>query len=140
MRNRPPITIGPDESVFEAIRKLNTFDRGALPVINKKEELAGIITERDVVRKCFTSDDKFINAKISEVMTTEVAVGTPDDDLYYAVSVMKQKRIRHLPIIEYPRVVGMVSMRDLLDTELSEVQSEIKYIGMHPRKAVRPLT
>ncbi len=140
MRNRTPITIGPDESVFDAIQKLNKFDRGALPVINNKEELVGIITERDVVRKCFTAEGKFLNPKVKEVMTKEVAVGTLDDNLEYAVSVMKQKRIRHLPIIDYPKVVGMVSMRDLLDVELSEVEAEIRYISMMPRKTVRPLT
>ncbi len=139
MRHRAPITIGPGETVFDAIQKLNKFDRGALPVVTGNDELVGIITERDVVRKCFTADGKFINAKITDVMTREVAIGTPDDDLEYAVSVMKQKRIRHLPIVEYPKVVGMVSMRDLLDVELSEVQAEIVYMGMLPRRPAKPL-
>jgi len=137
-RQLAPTTIRPEETVFAAIRKLNQFDRGALPVVDGKDELVGIFTERDVVRKCFTPEGKFINAKIEDTMTKEVAIGTPEDDLQYAVSVMKQKRIRHLPIVEYSKVVGMVSMRDLLDVQLSEVEAEIKYAGMLPRKPARP--
>ncbi len=139
MRNRPPITIGPEETIFAAVQKLNKFDRGALPVVNEKDELIGIISERDVVRKSFTSEGKFINGRIEDAMTRDVAVGTLDDDLEYAVSVMRQKRIRHLPVVESLKVVGMVSMRDLLDVLLSEAQAEIVYIGMLPRRPVRPL-
>ncbi len=140
MRNRSPITIGAEELVLSAIQKLTEFDRGALPVVNDKDELVGIISERDVVRKCFTPEGKFNNSKIKNVMTKEVAVGSLDDDLEYAVSVMRQKRIRHLPVVDYLKVVGMVSMRDLLDVQLSEAQAEIVYIGMLPRKQVKPLT
>jgi CBS domain-containing protein len=138
-RNRPAITIGPEETVSEAIRKLNRFDRGALPVLDSQKELVGIISERDVIRKCFTEDGKFKDSPISEVMTRTVAIGTPDDNLDYAVSVMKQKRIRHLPVVEEGQVVGMVSMRDLLDVQLSEVEAEIRYIGLLPHRPAHPM-
>ncbi len=90
MRNRPPITIRFEETVFSAIQKLNKFDRGALPVVDDKDELVGIISERDVVRRCFTPEGQFNNDMIKNIMTREVAVGSLDDDLEYAVSVMRQ--------------------------------------------------
>jgi CBS domain-containing protein len=135
--SRPVITIGPNDTVSAAVQKLAEYDRGSLPVCNDKDELVGIVTERDLVRKCFKNIDACANFKVKDVMTKEVAVGIPDDDLEYAISAMKQKRIRHLPIVDNRRVVGMVSMRDLLDVELKESQAELRYAGLITRRPPR---
>ena len=138
IKDRPVITIGPNGTVSAAIQKLVEHDRGSIPVCNEKGELVGIITERDIVRKSFVRSDALASIKVEEVMTKEVAIGTPEDDLDYAVSVMKQKRIRHLPIVDSQKVVGMVSMRDLLDVQLSEAKAEIRYAGLLHRRPQRP--
>jgi CBS domain-containing protein len=137
VKGRPVITISPTDSVAAAIKKLAEYDRGSIPVCNDKGELVGIITERDIVRKCFM--DRLSNIRIEDVMTKGVAIGAPEDDLDYAISVMKQKRIRHLPIIDQQQVVGMISMRDLLDVQLSEAKAEIRYAGLLPRPPRRPV-
>jgi CBS domain-containing protein len=134
---RPVITIGPNDTVSAAVQKLAEYDLGSLPVCNGKGDLVGIVTERDLVRKCFKSIDACANFKVQDVMTKEVAVGILDDDLEYAISAMKQKRIRHLPIVDNQRVVGMVSMRDLLDVELKESQAELRYAGLVTRSRSR---
>ena len=139
IKGRPVITIRPTETVAAAIQKLAEYDRGSIPVCNEKGELVGIITERDIVRKCFVPMDTLAVVKIEDVMTKGVAVGAPEDDLDYAISVMKQKRIRHLPIMDQQQVVGMISMRDLLDVQLSETKAEIHYAGLLPRPPRRPV-
>ncbi len=139
IKGRPVICIGPNETISAAIQRLVEHDRGSLSVCNDKGELVGIITERDIVRKCFTRTDSFANIKIQDVMTKQVAIGIPGDDLDYAISVMKQKRIRHLPIVDNQYVVGMISMRDLLDVQLGETRAEIRYAGLLPRRTHRPL-
>jgi predicted transcriptional regulator len=83
--------------------------------------------------------DTLASVRIEDVMTKGVAIGAPEDDLDYAISVMKQKRIRHLPIIDQQQVVGMISMRDLLDVQLSETKTEIRYAGLLPRPPRRPV-
>jgi len=138
IKGRSVITIGPNETVAAAIQKLVDYDRGSIPVCNEKGELVGIITERDIVRKCFARMDVLSSIKIEKVMTTGVAIGAPEDDLDYAISVMKQKRIRHLPIVDHQQVMGMISMRDLLDVQLSETKAEIRYAGLLPRPPRRP--
>jgi CBS domain-containing protein len=138
IKGRPVITIRPTETVAAAIQKLAEYDRGSIPVCNEKGELVGIITERDIVRKCFVPMDTLASVRIEDVMTKGVAIGAPEDDLDYAISVMKQKRIRHLPIIDQQQVVGMISMRDLLDVQLSETKAEIRYAGLLPRPPRRP--
>ena len=114
------ITTTPNDTITAAVQKLTEYDLGSLPVCNDKDELVGIVTERDIVRKCFKNIDTCANFKVKDVMSKEVAVGIPGDDLEYAISVMKQKKIRHLPIVDNQRVVGMVSIRDLLDVELKQ--------------------
>jgi CBS domain-containing protein len=139
IKGRSVITIGPNETVAAAIQKLVEYDRGSIPVCNEKGELMGIITERDIIRKCFARMDVLSSIKIKDVMTERVAIGAPEDDLDYAISVMKQKRIRHLPIIDQQKVVGMISMRDLLEVQLSEATAEIRYARLLPRPPRRPV-
>jgi CBS domain-containing protein len=131
---REVVRIGPAETVSAAIQKLVAYDRGSLAVCDEEGRLVGIITERDIVRKCLIREDSCPNIRVQDVMTGKVAVGTLDDDLDYALSVMKQKRVRHLPILdESKKVVGMVSMRDLLGIELEETRAQIRYIDLLPR-------
>ena len=129
------ITVGPDELVSVAIQKLADHNKGALPVCNDKNELIGIITERDIVRKCFVGGVDFRNKKIMDIMTKQVAIATLDDDLDYAVNAMKKKGIRHLPIMEDKRVVGIISMRDIVGFQYEETKAEIKYIHLLPKRS-----
>ncbi len=128
------ITVEPDELVSTAIQTLAEHNKGALPVCNEKNELVGIITERDIVRKCFVRAGDFTNKKILDIMTKEVAVATLEDDLDYAITTMKKGKIRHLPIMDGKRVVGIISMRDLLGFQYEETRTEIKYINLLPKR------
>ena len=130
------ITVGPDELVSAAIQKLADNNKGALPVCNDKNELVGIITERDIVRKCFVGGVDFKNKKIMDIMTKQVAIATLDDDLEYAINTMKKKGIRHLPITEDKRVVGIISMRDIVGFQYEETKAEIKYIHLLPKRSL----
>ena len=126
---RIAITVGPKETISMAIQKLVEHDRGSLSVCNDKDELVGIITERDIVRKCFARGDALAKIKIQDVMSKQVVIGNPEDDLSYVISVMKQKRIRHLPIMDNQKVMGMISMRDLLGVQLEECKTEVRYLS-----------
>jgi len=100
VKERPLSTIAPDKTVQEAIRILNQHNIGALPVCDEKGELAGIITERDVLRLCDGGDvAKGLQQKVSAVMTKNLIICVPDDSIENAMRVMTNKRIRHLPII-----------------------------------------
>ncbi len=139
IKSRPVITVGPNETVTAAIQKLVDYDRGSISVCNDKGELVGIITERDIVRKCFARSAAITSTKVRDVMTEQVAVAIPEDNTGYVISVMKQKRIRHIPIVENQKVVGMISMRDLLDTQLDQTEAQIRYASLLPKRSRRPL-
>ena len=131
---RAVVTIGPNETVLAAIQKLVEHDRGSLPVCDDEGRLVGIITERDVVRKCLAHGISYANIRVEDIMTHQVAIGTLEDDADYAISVMNRKRVRHLPILDGQKVVGMISMRDLLGVELEETKAQIRYTDLLPRR------
>lgn len=135
IKSRPVITIGPGETVLAAIQKLVENNIGALPVCNDEGELLGIVSERDLLKDCFQRCAAIGITKVQDVMTRRVAIGSPEDDLDYVVSVMKQKRIRHLPIVIDQKVKGIVSIRDIVDMQLEETKAQIRYIGLLPRRA-----
>ena len=114
---RKVVTVGPNDTISTAVHKLVEYDMGALPVCSENNELIGIITERDIARNCSTNDS-CANIKIRDAMSEEVAIGSPEDDVDFAIDIMKQKRIRHLPIMHNQKIVGMISMRDLILTHM----------------------
>ena len=129
IKYRNLVTVTPNETVANAVKKLVEQDRGSLPVCNAKGELVGIITERDIVRKCFTRNEPVVKIRIHDVMSKDVVIGHPEDDLDYAINAMKQKRIRHLPIVDNRKVLGMISMRDLLGVQLQESTARIRFLN-----------
>ena len=127
-KNRSAVTVKPKESVVTAIRKLVEHDKGSLPVCEDSGELVGIITERDIVRKCLSGNVDCNKVKVQDFMSKKVVVGSSEDDLDYAISVMKQEKIRHLPIVDGKKVIGMISMRDLLGVQLKESTDRVRFL------------
>lgn len=123
-------TVKKDDNLLTAIQRLIEHDRGSISVCNDNGDLVGIITERDIVRKCFSRNN--FNPEtilVQDFMSRDVVIGDPDDDLDYAISVMKQKRIRHLPIVDNRKLIGMISMRDLLGVRLEESTDQIRTLS-----------
>lgn len=123
------VTVRQDETVSMAMRSLVEHDRGSLPVRDDKGDIVGIITERDIVRKCVAQSKNCAKIKVSDVMSKQVVVGTTEDDLSYAINIMKQHRIRHLPVMENKKLIGMISMRDLLGVQLEECTIRARFLS-----------
>jgi len=134
IKARPVITIGPNDTLSSATQKLVENNIGALPVCDNQGMLVGIISERDLLKECSQHSGILGNTKVQDVMTKSVAVGTPEDDLDYATSVMKQKSIRHLPIVVDQKIAGIISIRDIVSFQLEETKAQIRYIGLLPRR------
>jgi len=86
---------------------------GALLVTDEQGKVAGIISERDVIRQCHEKVD-FDTTLVSEVMTRDLVTGSPDDDMHLAMDTMVQKSIRHLPILAGDDIRGLITVRDLI--------------------------
>ncbi|MBN2280323.1 MAG: CBS domain-containing protein [Candidatus Marinimicrobia bacterium] len=118
------------QSVFDAIQLLNQKKIGSLLVMNDEKKLEGIITERDILNKCLVVDKNSKETKVFEIMTTkeDLIIGTADDTVSYAMKVMTNRRIRHLPIVDHEKVIGLVSIGDILKKILEESETEVKLL------------
>ncbi len=130
-RSHSLTTIGPNETVHAALRKLVENNIGALPVCDAKGAVLGIVSERDLIRECFLRLDAVKRTPVREAMTREVVIGVPEDDLEYVASVMTQKGIRHLPIMVGANLEAMVSNRDIVEARLAESKSEVRYLNAY---------
>lgn len=118
------ITIGPDQTISEAIIRLSDYNIGVLIVVGESGNVVGIISERDIVRR-LVKDPDLLNRKVSEVMTSEVIVGVPQDDVMSVVHTMTEKRFRHIPVIDRGQLIGIISIGDILKAQRDQYQGQI---------------
>ena len=118
------ITIKPHESVRAAVEKLTENKIGALIVVANDGKLVGIVSERDIVHAAATSDDIF-DQKVLDIMTRDVVVGLPQDDVMSVAHTMTERRFRHLPIMQDDEIIGMLSIGDILKAQRDVYRGEI---------------
>lgn len=106
-------TISPEDTVFEALRLMATKDVGALLVM-KDDKMVGIISERDYARKVILKGRTSRDTLVREIMTSEVFTIHPDQTLEECVDSMTEHHVRHLPVIENNRLIGVISIGDVL--------------------------
>jgi CBS domain-containing protein len=128
LRNKPGQevwSISPGESVFEAITQMARLGIGALLVM-EGERLVGVVSERDYARKVLLQGRRSVETRVAEIMTREVITGSPRLTAEQGLALMTEKRFRHLPIVEEGRVIGLVSIGDLVKTVIADQQAMIE--------------
>ena len=123
--------IEPDASVYDAIHLLAEKEIGALAVMDN-DRIVGIISERDYARQIILKDRSSRQTLVKDIMSTDLVTAVPDQDVQQCMELMSESRIRHLPILDGDKLVGMISIGDLVRTIIAEQQSTIvdleKYI------------
>lgn len=117
------ISISPQASVQDAVTLLMKHRFGSLLVM-EGEEIRGIITERDVLRECAHNAARLAERKIADAMSSPVITASPDDTIKAVQRLMIDQRVRHVPIVEGGRVMGMVAIGDVLRILLDATESE----------------
>jgi CBS domain-containing protein len=118
------VTIQPEQSIREALRVLADHNIGALVAIDPGRRPVGILSERDVVRAA-VRDEAVFGLTVSQLMTRDVIVGVPGDDLSAVGHTMIQRRIRHLPVVEGGKLIGMISIGDIVKAQRDHYQGEV---------------
>jgi CBS domain-containing protein len=116
--------IGPEEPVLAAIRKMAEHHIGALLVMSG-DRLAGIVSERDYARKVVLLGRSSTETKVEAIMTSKVVTVNPRQDAHDCMRLMTDKRIRHLPVVQGDRVVGVLSIGDLVRAVIQEQERTI---------------
>lgn len=112
-------SIGPDETVFDAMQLMAANNVGALLVI-KDDKLVGILTERDFSRKSYLLNKPVKETRVKEMMTRQVAYVNPDYTNQDCMALVTEMRVRHLPVLENDQVIGIISIGDLVKDTISE--------------------
>lgn len=125
-------SIGPDATVYDAIHLLAEKEIGALLVL-EGDALVGVISERDYARNIILKDKSSRATLVNDIMTKDVITTGPEEGVSECMSMMTDKRVRHMPVIRDGRIIGVVSMGDLVRAVIAEQQSTIvdleKYIS-----------
>ena len=118
-------TARPEQTIRHALRALAEHNVGALVVVDGAGAPVGMISERDIVRR-LARDENTLGMPIGELMSTPVITGMPNDELSAASATMTQYRFRHLPILDSGRLVGVVSLGDIVKAQRDEYQGEVE--------------
>lgn len=128
-------TAAADISLETAIRELHDRRVGALVVMDGSGELLGVVSERDVVRELARRGAEALRDKVAAIMTRDVITAGPDETIDQCLGRMTDRRIRHLPVVEDERLVGLVSIGDLVKHRIVAVEAEAAamhaYIAAH---------
>ena len=127
-RNSMVFQVGPSVSVFEALGLLADYGVGALVVIDHGQ-LVGVMSERDYTRKVALQGKNSKQTTVADIMTREVITVSPNTNTHACMSLMSQKKIRHLPVVlDGPKVIGMISIRDILDDIIADHEQTISHL------------
>lgn len=118
-------TISSEVTVFDALKLLSEKDVGALPVVDG-EKLVGIMSERDYARKVILQGKSSLNTPVKEIMTEKVITVKPDQSMSECMELMTVKRVRHLPVVNGDKLVGIISIGDVLKEIISEQEIFIR--------------
>ena len=127
-KGRSVIAIGSAATVFDAVKAMVEANVGAVLVTGDDEEIAGIFTERDYLRRIAVEGRTSRETIVQDVMSSPVVVVTPETPVEEAMAVMTDRRIRHTPVVEEGRVVGVVSIGDLVKFQSRRQSFQLQYL------------
>ncbi len=126
-KGRKVWSVAPDAKVYEALERMAEHDVGALLVMDG-DRLAGIVSERDYARKVILLGRRSHEASVAEIMTAEVLTVTPESSVADCMTLMTERRIRHLPVVEDGSLVGLVSIGDVVKAVISDQEHLIEQL------------
>ena len=127
------VTIEAGKTIHDAIGVLNEHHIGAVVVTDQNGAVQGIISERDILRQCAEhcvrladspKADDACPSLVSDIMTTNLIIGVPDDDIRYVMGIMTKNKARHLPILDAGKLVGIISIGDVVSASVEETDFE----------------
>jgi CBS domain-containing protein len=118
------ITIGPEQTLQQAAEVLARERIGALLALKPNGDIAGILSERDIVGAVGTHGSEILGRPVAELMTKDVTCCSPDDTVDSAMAMMTERRFRHLPVRQAGRIIAMISIGDVVKRKVEDAEAE----------------
>ncbi len=119
------VTIGPGEPIAAALAVLEEKRIGALLVLDEHDRIAGILSERDLVRAMHKHHESIFTKRVGELMTTRVVTCSSRDPVAAIMGMMTAQRFRHVPVIDDGKLVGIISIGDVVKSRIEEAEAEV---------------
>jgi len=123
-------SVGPEDTVYDTIKMMDEKHVGALAVV-KDNELIGIISERDYARQVILKDRTSRQTKVKEIMTRHVYYTHPEQTIDECLVIINERRIRHLPVLDHNKLVGMMSVGDVVKEIIKDQKYTIEQLENH---------
>jgi len=123
-------SVSPQATVLEALKLMSDKNISSV-MVTEGEKIAGIFTERDYARKIILKGKTSAEARISEVMVSNLFTVTPDHDLSQCMQLMSDKTIRHLPVLDNGKLIGIISIGDVVKSVIEEQQNVIQHLEQY---------
>jgi CBS domain-containing protein len=120
------VTTSPSTTIFDAVKQMEDSRIGSLPVVDKAGKLVGMLTERDCLRKVLLKELPLRSVTVAEVMSSPVITVQSTEIMENCMQVMTEKRLRHLPVMEHSKLIGLISIGDVVKFLSSEREQDIK--------------
>ncbi len=134
IKKKQLLTVSGNMSVYNALKVMGEHNIGALLII-ENEELIGIISERDYARKIALKGKNSHDTLVSDIMTTDLFTVTLQDSIETCMELMRDKHIRHLPVVDNKKVVGMVSIGDIVNAIIESQKATINHLSDYIRNS-----
>ena len=121
------LSVAPDDSILDTLKKLSEYEVGALLVL-EQGNLVGIVSERDYARKVILAGKNSTDTKVKEIMTPNPITVGVNDSLKTCMETMTNNHIRHLPVVDQGKILGVISNRDLLKAVISQQEFLIEQL------------
>jgi CBS domain-containing protein len=125
------VSIAPSATVLDAAQLMNECGIGGVLVMDDEQQLVGIFTERDILRRVVAADRAPSSTRVSDVLTTAVVTCQPETTVEECGAIMTSRRIRHLPVVDERGVRGIVTSGDVLAFRVSDQESTIQYMNSY---------
>jgi len=125
------VTCRPATDVLTAMEMLISNKIGCLPVMDDDGKLVGIVDDQDIFRAVFENQSDFEKFTAGDLMTSDLIIGMPDDDLNYIAGLMAKNDIRYVPIMEDKKMIGLVSPGDVVKAQKTHMEIENRYLKMY---------
>lgn len=130
-KSKELITADETMNIPDAMRLLLKHRISCLLVADDENNLMGIVSDKDIFRVCYEKRCDFSSMTLGDLMTREVIVGVENDELGYIAGLMTNNRIRHVPIVDGQRLVGLVSIGDAVKAQLADLQAHNRYLTQY---------